>query len=183
VLRRDEGYLGVMIDDLVSKGVDEPYRIFTSRAEFRLLLRTDNADLRLAPRGFALGLLDPALRKNFEAYRAAAETLLAGGRPAKLPPGPWTMEKARATSAIEKSYEMYVRRNRKEAEKMKKFEHLLIPGDFSYASAKALPNEARHKLEKNRPLSLAQAGRIPGITPADVQLLWVLLEKRKGGRP
>lgn len=183
VLRRDEGYLGVMIDDLVSKGVDEPYRIFTSRAEFRLLLRTDNADLRLAPRGFALGLLDPALKDNFEAYRAAAETLLAGGRPAKLPPGPWTLEKARATSAIEKSYAMYVRRNRKEAEKMKKFEHLRIPGDFSYASAKALPNEARHKLEKNRPLSLAQAGRIPGITPADVQLLWVLLEKRKGGRP
>ncbi len=183
VLRRDEGYLGVMIDDLVSKGVDQPYRIFTSRAEFRLLLRTDNADLRLAPRGFALGLLDPALKKNFEAYRAAAETILAGGKPAKLPPGPWTMEKARDTSAIEKSYAMYVQRNRKEAEKMKKFEHLRIPPDFSYASAKALPNEARHKLEKNRPLSLAQAGRIPGITPADVQLLWVLLEKRKGGRP
>ena len=178
ILRRDEGYIGVMIDDLVSKGVDEPYRIFTSRAEYRLLLRTDNADLRLAPRGFALGLLDPALKENFEAYRSAAETLLAGGKPGQLPPGPWTLEKARATAAIEKIYAMYIRRNLKEAEKMKKFEHLRIPEDFSYAAARALPNEARHKLEKNRPRTLAQAGRIPGITPADVQLLWILLEKR-----
>ena len=178
ILRRDEGYLGVMVDDLVSKGVDEPYRIFTSRAEYRLLLRADNADLRLAPRGFALGLLDPALRGNFEAYRAAAEALLSGGKPRQLPPGPWTLEKARATAAIEKTYAMYVKRNRKEAEKLKKFEHLRIPENFSYAGALALPNEARHKLEKHRPLTLAQAGRIPGVTPADIQLLWVLIEKR-----
>ena len=178
ILRRDEGYIGVMIDDLISKGVDEPYRIFTSRAEYRLLLRQDNADLRLAPRGFALGLLDPALEENFEAYRRAAETLASGGKPGHIPPGPWTMEKARATAAIEKSYAMYVQRNRKEAEKMKKFEHLRIPENFNYASAKALSNEARYKLEKNRPLTLAQAGRIPGVTPADVQLLWILLEKR-----
>lgn len=178
ILRRDEGYIGVMIDDLVSKGVDEPYRIFTSRAEYRLLLRSDNADLRLAPRGFALGLLDPALKENFEAYRAAAGTLLAGGKTGQLPPGPWTLEKARSTAAIEKLYAMYIRRNLREAEKMKKFEHLRIPEDFSYAAAKALPNEARHKLERYRPRTLAQAGRIPGITPADVQLLWILLEKR-----
>ncbi|MBI4350630.1 MAG: tRNA uridine-5-carboxymethylaminomethyl(34) synthesis enzyme MnmG [Elusimicrobia bacterium] len=178
ILRRDEGYLGVMIDDLVSKGVDEPYRIFTSRAEFRLLLRADNADLRLAPRGFALGLLDPALKKNFEAYRAAVETLVSGGGAGKIPAGPWTIEKARATAAIEKSYAMYVRRNRGEAEKLKKFEQLRIPEDFSYAAATALPNEARQKLERSRPRTLAQAGRLPGITPADLQLLWVLLEKR-----
>jgi len=177
ILRRDEGYLGVMIDDLVSKGVDEPYRIFTSRAEYRLLLRADNADLRLAPRGFALGLLDPALKENFAGYRAAVETLLAAGKPKQLPQGPWTLEKARATAAIEKVYAIYVQRNRREAEKMKRFEHLRIPESFSYAAAKALPNEARHKLEKNRPLTLAQAGRIPGVTPADVQLLWILLEK------
>ena len=73
---------------------------------------------------------------------------------------------------------MYVKRNRKEAEKLKKFEHLRIPENFSYAGALALPNEARHKLEKHRPLTLAQAGRIPGVTPADIQLLWVLIEKR-----
>lgn len=182
VLRRDEAYIGVMIDDLVSKGVDEPYRIFTSRAEYRLMLRQDNADLRLAPKGFELGLLDPALKKNFEAYRAAAQDYGAGRKPKALPPGPWTAEKAGATAAIEKNYATYVERNRREAEKMKKFEHLRIPENFNYTALKSLPNEARHKLEKNRPLTLAQAGRLPGVTPADVQLLWVLLEKQRGGK-
>jgi len=182
IVRRDEGYLGVMIDDLVSKGIDEPYRIFTSRAEYRLLLRADNADLRLCPRGFALGLLPARLEKSFRAYEAAVRALLAGAKPGRLPSGPWTLKKARATAEIAKTYEMYVRRNEKEAEKMKKFEGLRIPEDFSYAAAGALPNEARHKLERHRPLTLAQAGRIPGITPADVQLLWVLLEKRRRQR-
>ncbi|OGR68657.1 MAG: tRNA uridine-5-carboxymethylaminomethyl(34) synthesis enzyme MnmG [Elusimicrobia bacterium GWC2_61_19] len=179
ILRRDEAYLGVMIDDLVSKGVDEPYRIFTSRAEYRLMLRSDNADLRLAPRGFELGLLNPALRRNFEGYKTAVETLLAGGKPEPLPRGPWKLSKARATAAIEKTYAIYIERNRKEAERMKKFEHLRIPEDFDYPAVKALPNEARHKLAKNKPGTLAQAGRIPGVTPADIQLLWVLLEKRR----
>ncbi|OGR44796.1 MAG: tRNA uridine-5-carboxymethylaminomethyl(34) synthesis enzyme MnmG [Elusimicrobia bacterium GWA2_61_42] len=181
VLRRDEAYLGVMIDDLVSKGIDEPYRIFTSRAEYRLMLRTDNADLRLSGRGLELGLLDPALKKSFGAYQAAVADLLAGRKPKALPRGPWKAAKARATAAIEKTYALYIERNRKEAEKMKKFEHLRIPADFDYPAIKALPNEARHKLEKNKPLTLAQAGRIPGVTPADIQLLWVLLEKRRGG--
>jgi tRNA uridine 5-carboxymethylaminomethyl modification enzyme len=179
ILRRDEAYIGVMIDDLVSKGVDEPYRMFTSRAEYRLLLRQDNADLRLTPRAFALGLLPPGLKKNFEAYRLAVDALLAGKKPKALPKGPWKLPKARYTAATEKTYAMYIERNRRQAEKMKKFEHLSIPEDFSYREARALPNEARHKLEARRPLTLAQAGRIPGITPADVQLLWVLLEKNR----
>jgi tRNA uridine 5-carboxymethylaminomethyl modification enzyme len=183
ILGRDESYIGVMIDDLVSKGVDEPYRIFTSRAEFRLLLRQDNADLRLAPRGFALGLLDPALKKSFDAYAAAVASLLSGKKPAgRIPKGPWTPAKARATAAIENNYAAYIERNRREAERLKKFEHLRIPDGFDYLAAKALPNEARHKLEKHRPLTLAQAGRIPGITPADVQLLWVLLDQRARGK-
>jgi len=180
VLRRDEAYIGVMIDDLVSKGVDEPYRVFTSRAEYRLLLRQDNADLRLAPKGFALGLLPRPLKANFEAYRRAVEALKGGEKPARLPAGPWTLEKARAEAAIDKTYGVYIERNLKEAAKMTRLEHVRIPDGFSYAAIKALPNEARHKLEKNRPLTLAQAGRIPGVTPADVQLLWVLLEKRRG---
>ncbi|HAT72734.1 MAG TPA: tRNA uridine-5-carboxymethylaminomethyl(34) synthesis enzyme MnmG [Elusimicrobia bacterium] len=180
ILRRDEAYLGVMIDDLVSKGVDEPYRIFTSRAEYRLMLRTDNADLRLAQRGFDLGLIDPRLQRAFKGYKAAVDTLAAGGKPKPPPRGPWTLARARSTAAIEKVYAIYIERNRKEAEKMKKFEHLAIPADFDYAAAKALPNEARHKLAKSRPGTLAQAGRLPGVTPADIQLLWVMLEKRRG---
>jgi tRNA uridine 5-carboxymethylaminomethyl modification enzyme len=181
VLRRDEAYIGVMIDDLVSKGVDEPYRMFTSRAEYRLLLRADNADLRLAPRALALGLLPKNLEKSFTAYRAAVDALLAGKKPKALPKGPWKLAAARFTAATEKTYAMYIERSRKEAERLKKFEHLRIPEDFDYAAARALPNEARHKLQRHRPGTLAQAGRVPGVTPADVQLLWVLLEKRRRG--
>jgi len=179
VLKRDEAYIGVMIDDLVSKGVDEPYRIFTSRAEYRLLLRQDNADLRLAPAGFRLGLLDPGLKKNFDAYKASVGGAVTGEKAPHMPEGPWTAERARATAAIEKTYAMYVTRNRRQAEKMTRLENVRIPDSFSYAAAKALPNEARHKLEAHRPRTLAQAGRIPGVTPADVHLLWILLEKRR----
>ncbi len=179
ILRRDEAYIGVMIDDLVSKGVDEPYRIFTSRAEYRLMLRQDNADLRLAGHGFRLGLLGPELAPVFERYRAAAAELAEKGKTKAVLPeeGPWTLAKARATAAVEKSYASYIKRNQADAERLKKFEHLEIPADFRYAHIKALSNEARQKLEVNRPLTLAQAARVPGVTPGEVQLLWVLLEK------
>ncbi len=180
VLRRDEAYIGVMIDDLVTKGVDEPYRVFTSRAEYRLMLRQDNADLRLAPRGFALGLLPKALKKNFDAYAAAVQAVMDGRRPKAPGRGPWRLAAARETAEIELSYASYIERNRREARKLREFEGMRIPDDFDYSAVKSLPNEARQKLAARRPMTLAQAARIPGVTPADMQLLWVLLERRAG---
>ena len=185
ILGRDESYIGVMIDDLISKGVDEPYRMYTARAEYRLMLRQDNADLRLMPHGFGTGLVSGKFKQRFELYKSAVElfrkrdarkgaaskTPISGFEDADM--APWTMAKAEATAKIEKDYASYIARNNHDAEKMKRFEHIEIPEKLDTAAVTGLSREFRQKLLKVRPRTLAQAARIPGVTPTDIQLLWV----------
>ncbi len=170
VLARDQAYIGVLVDDLVTKGVDEPYRMFTARAEYRLTLRSDNADLRLVPVGRRLGLIGEEDFERFLRYREAVET----GR--EFPDealAPWSMAAARAEREIQGSYAGYLERERETARRMGERDAVTIPEGFDYASVPTLGLEARQKLSRIRPATLGQAGRVPGITPADVQIIWV----------
>jgi len=181
VLRRDEAYIGVLIDDLIRLEHREPYRMFTSRAEYRLLLRADNADRRLLPYAFAFGLLEG--REAFEAReRAIAEALDALRRSGKdellRRPGtsirdvlPGLPPDVAEQVEIEVKYEGYIRRQRLEVEKFRRLENRPIPEGFDYRRIRHLRFEAREKLERIRPSSLGQASRIAGVTPADLQIL------------
>jgi len=185
VLRRDQAYIGVLIDDLVTQGTREPYRMFTSRAEYRLLLRSDNADRRLMPYGFDFGLLhDRAAFDEREAgIRGALDALRKSGKNAVLRrqdvsigdvlPGlpPAVAEQVE----IAVKYEGYIERQANEVEKFRRLEGKLIPDKFNYDRLKHLRNEAREKLKRIRPASIGQAARIAGVTPADIQLLLVHL--------
>ncbi len=197
VLRRDEAYIGVMIDDLVTKGVDEPYRLFTSRAEYRLHLRSDNADIRLMDYAKRFGLLSDELYRKFSDYRGAvsrrafpeqhrfdlpAETGSqnfsdSAGSSSDL--SPWNDEKIAEQAFIQKKYEGYLVRQNKMIAKSQKMENKAIPADFDFDSIPGLLNESRQKLKKILPRTLAQAGRIPGVTPSDVGILLVYLERRQ----
>jgi len=202
VLGRDEAYIGVLIDDLVTLSPREPYRMFTSRAEYRLLLRQDNADRRLMPHARRLGLCDDALWGELQAKeRAIADaraflaarfheghslvqwlrrpgmTLAQLGQLAPEVAGLALTDAARDQVEIEVKYEGYIERQKMEVERLRSMESRVIPGAFAYEALHELSAEAREKLARLRPATLGQASRIAGVSPADVALLMVHVER------
>ncbi len=171
--RRNVAYLGVLVDDLITQGAIEPYRMFTSRAEHRLLLREDNADLRLTPVARELGLVDDVRWDFFCAKRDAIE---AGHAPADGDPR--LVEQA--TLAIEAcaKYAGYIERQQAEVERQRRNEETRLPAGIDYAIVPGLSHEARERLSKCRPDTLGQASRLPGITAASISILLVHLKKR-----
>jgi tRNA uridine 5-carboxymethylaminomethyl modification enzyme len=171
--RRDQAYLGVMVDDLVTRGVMEPYRMFTSRAEHRLLLREDNADERLTPIAREMGLIDDARWDFFRVKREAIERgAVPAGADAQL-----AEQVARGLEARAK-YAGYIERQRAEVERQRKHEETRLPAEIDYAAIAGLTHEARQRLAESRPATLGQAARLPGITAATVSILLVHLKKR-----
>jgi tRNA uridine 5-carboxymethylaminomethyl modification enzyme len=227
--QRAEAYTGVLVDDLVTRGAPEPYRMFTSRAEYRLLLREDNADLRLTPQGRELGLVDDERWAFFERKRELlarererlsgitlapadlsanhANAVLGGAltraqsafellrRPdvalealTALPqvgamPDAWTEddrlpEQIRLQVDVQAKYSGYIERQEDEIERQRRNEETLLPADLDYAAVRGLSNEVRQRLGEARPMSLGQAARVPGVTPAAISLLLIHLKKR-----
>lgn len=223
ILHRDEAYIGVLIDDLVTKGVDEPYRMFTSRAEYRILLRQDNADARLTEKSYNIGLatkerydwwkekeeyvrelVDFCMTTNVKPKQVNAkleemgDTILSVGcklheliaRPGcsiwtfadclprlkeKLTAAPNRTEEIAETAEIQIKYRGYIERERITADKMHRLENINIRGHFDYQSLTSLSTEARQKLTAINPQTLAQASRIPGVSPSDINVLLVLM--------
>ena len=222
VLSREQAYIGVMIDDLVTKGTQEPYRMFTSRAEYRLLLREDNADLRLRELGHQIGLVSDALYERFRQKREGIERLLALLSDVRLNPKPdvihtleglglgsinqpvtlkdllkrpgaefediakvdsrilsFDKEVAEQATILVK-YDGYIRRQMEQVERVRYLEGTKIPDGFDYQAIPGLSNEVKEKLSKIRPISLGQASRISGITPAAISIIQIYLKKLAG---
>ena len=219
ILGRDQAYIGVMIDDLVTKGTQEPYRMFTSRAEYRLLLREDNADLRLREIGHEMGLVSHGVYEKLKKKREAIDRLLALLSDFRLTPRPevnrtlqdvglgpinqpatlkdflkrpgvglkdlakldgrilsFDKEVAEQASILVK-YDGYIRRQTEQVQRAERLEGTKIPDDFDYGAIPGLSNEVKEKLLRVRPISIGQASRVSGITPAAISIVQIYLKK------